>query len=172
MWLTHYVYRSFIFPFRLRIDGKKNAVVTVATAIAFNAINAFTNAFAISHVSNHLTPAWLLDPRFVIGVALFGTGYWINHQSDEILRNLRKPGETGYKVPRGGLYRWVSSPNYLGELIEWAGFALAAWTLPSLVFVLFTAANLIPRAVANHQWYQEKFSDYPSERRAIFPYAL
>lgn len=35
------------------------------------------------------------------GVILFCTGMFINLQADHILRNLRKPGETGYKIPRG-----------------------------------------------------------------------
>jgi hypothetical protein len=48
-------------------------------------------------------------------------GFVINFQSDTILMRLRKPGETGHKLPRGGLFRWVSSPNYFGELVEWSG---------------------------------------------------
>ena len=77
--------------------------------------------------------------------------------------------ETGYKIPRGGLYRWVSCPNYLGELLEWTGFALASWCLPGLAFAVYTAANLVPRAVAHHRWYRERFPDYPAGRRALIP---
>ena len=32
---------------------------------------------------------------------MFVAGMIINIHSDHILRNLRKPGETGYKIPRG-----------------------------------------------------------------------
>ena len=51
-----------------------------------------------------------------------------------ILRNLRAPGETGYKIPVGGLFRWVSSPNYFGELLEWTGWAIATWSIPGVAF--------------------------------------
>ena len=38
-------------------------------------------------------------------------------------------------------------------------------------FVFFTAANLVPRAVSHHRWYQEKFDDYPA-RKAVIPFVL
>lgn len=172
LWLTHYVYRSFVFPFRMRGGTKNQPLMTFFLAVVFNTANGFVNAYAISHASLHLANGTLANPRVIAGTLVFFLGYAINHQSDAILRNLRRPGESGYKIPRGGFYRWVSCPNYLGELIEWAGFALAAATLPALVFVFFTASNLVPRAISHHRWYREKFPDYPRDRKAIFPYVL
>ena len=66
----------------------------------------------------------------------------------------------------------MSSPNYLGEMIEWLGWAIMTWSLAGLVFFFWTVANLLPRAVANHKWYKKKFPDYPSDRKAIIPYLL
>lgn len=40
--------------------------------------------------------SWFSDPRFVAGAGLFFAGMAINIHSDGILRNLRKPGETGW----------------------------------------------------------------------------
>ena len=108
-------------------------------------------------------------PTFVVGVVLFASGFVINQHSDWILFHLRRPGETGYKIPHGGLYRLVSCPNYFGELIEWSGWALATWSLPGLAFAVWTAANLIPRAWAHHKWYRKQFADYPPGRKAIIP---
>jgi protein-S-isoprenylcysteine O-methyltransferase Ste14 len=105
-------------------------------------------------------------------VALFAAGYALNRRSDRTLRTLRAPGETGYRIPRGGGFRWVSSPNYLGEIVEWLGWALATWSPAGLAFAVYTAANLAPRAVDNHRWYREKFPDYPADRRALVPYVM
>jgi len=58
----------------------------------------------------------------------------------------------------------------LGELIEWAGFAILCWNLPALTFFIWTAANLVPRALAHHKWYHNMFADYPAERKIIVPY--
>jgi len=86
--------------------------------------------------------------------------------------NLRKPGETGYRIPQGGLYGLISCPNYFGELVIWTGWTIATWSLAGLSFAVFTAANLVPRALANHRWYKNTFAEYPSERRAVFPFVL
>lgn len=76
---------------------------------------------------------------------------YINITSDRILRNLRKDGSSGYRIPYGGLFQYVSGANYLGECIEWAGYALFARSLPSVAFAFFTVSNLGPRAVQHHK---------------------
>lgn len=173
LFMLHYIYRSFVYPFRMRGGHKQEPIITGLLAFVFNSANGSTNAFAITELAPHLwSTSWFADPRFLIGIVIFFTGYAINQHSDSILLNLRKPGETGYKIPYGGFYRFVSSPNYLGEIVEWIGFAFAAWTVPAWVFAWFTATNLIPRSFSNHRWYLEHFSDYPKNRRAIIPFVL
>ena len=162
LWLMHYVNRTFVFPLRMKPGGKPTPVLTVAMAIAFNSMNAWGNGSALAPRT--------LDVKVAVGTALFLVGFAINVQSDAILRRLRKPGETGYSIPQGGLYRWVSCPNYFGEFLEWTGFAIAAWTFPALAFAIFTFANLYPRAIAHHRWYREKFPDYPKGRTEMIPF--
>jgi hypothetical protein len=169
MWELHYLYRTFVYPLRLHPGAARMPLATIALAIAFNALNATLNAYAISHGALRHVEAWFVDPRFLAGVALFAFGWYVNHDSDAILRKLRKPGETGYKIPNGGFFRFVSCPNYLGEIIEWCGWALATWTYAGFAFAFFTAANLVPRAISHHRWYREKFAAYPAGRKAILP---
>ena len=85
---------------------------------------------------------------------------------------LRQANPDAYSIPYNGAYRWVSCPNYLGELITWVGFACAAWSIAGWVFAFMSASNLIFRALDNHQWYQEKFPEYPKDRKAVIPYIL
>ena len=47
--------------------------------------------------------SWFYDPRFLLGHVMFLVGMAINVHSDHVLRNLRRPGETGYKIPYGKL---------------------------------------------------------------------
>jgi protein-S-isoprenylcysteine O-methyltransferase Ste14 len=170
LWQIHYVHRSFIYPWSLKTQGKRSPWLTVAMAVLFNSINAYVNARWISAIGDY--PAtWLTTPAFLIGASVFVIGFVINKQADAILRGLRKdPNDGGYTIPHGGLYRFVSCPNYLGELLEWTGWAIATSALPGLAFAIFTAANLVPRARAHHAWYRKQFDDYPPERRALIPF--
>jgi hypothetical protein len=107
-----------------------------------------------------------------MGVCLFTTGAGINLHSDAVLRELRGRAPRKYRMPRGGGFELVSTPHYAGEILEWIGFCVASnASLPSLAFVIYTAANLIPRGVAHHAWYQKHFpKSYPKERRAVIPF--
>ncbi|MXQ84087.1 hypothetical protein E5288_WYG012092 [Bos mutus] len=113
---------------------------------------------------------WLSDPRFLTGSALWLIGMLINIHSDHVLRNLRKPGETGYKIPRGGLFEYISAANYFGEVVEWCGYALASWSIQGWAFAVFTFCVLFTRAQQHHKWYHEKFEDYPKFRKIMIPF--
>ena len=137
----------------------------------FNLLNAYLNARWISHLGDY-SGAWLTDPRFLGGAMLFLVGFGINERADTMLIRLRGPGESGYKIPRGWLYERICCPNYLGEILEWLGWAIACWSLAGLAFALFTVANLAPRALANRRWYRQTFLDFPAERKALVPFII
>lgn len=170
LWEAHYIHRAFIYPFRLADGRKEMPVIILLMALVFNSGNAYLNGRYLFSLSSGYSSAWLSDPRFLTGLIVFTSGYALNRWSDRVLRKLRPPGELDYKIPRGGMYRWVSCPNYLGEIIEWAGWALATWSPPGLSFAIWTVANLAPRAHAHHVWYKEKFPSYPHERKALLPF--
>jgi protein-S-isoprenylcysteine O-methyltransferase Ste14 len=170
LWELHYLYRAFAYPSLLR-GGRAMPALVALLAVAFNVLNACVNAPQVSTFGGY--PArWLLDPRFVAGAALFLAGLALHVASDRALRRLRAAGAPSYAIPRGGAFEWVSCPNYLGELVEWSGWALATWSLAGLAFALYTAANLAPRALAHHAWYRARFPDYPPRRRALVPFLL
>ncbi len=168
LWQTHYLYRAYGYPFVMR-TGARLPVTIMLMAIAFNVLNGWLNARWVAQLGDYPV-GWLADPRFLAGVVLFGSGLGLNLSADLTLRGLRRPGETGYRIAHGGGYRWVSCPNYLGEIVEWCGWALATWSLPGLAFAVFTAANLAPRAIDHHAWYRAHFPDYPPKRRALVPF--
>jgi 3-oxo-5-alpha-steroid 4-dehydrogenase 1 len=170
LWVIHYSNRSLIFPFRIKTDGKRMPLIIALSAISFNTVNTWIVATHLGENSHHYLTEWIETPQFIIGIIMFVGGFVINQYSDYILINLRKPGETGYKIPRGFLFEYVSCPNLLGELIEWTGFFIMTWSLPTLTFAIWTFANLAPRAVAHHKWYKEKFPNYPSNRKALIPF--
>ncbi len=169
LWEFHYIHRAFIYPFTTRGEARRMTILVVVMGLFFNTVNAYLNGRYIFNFLPEYDNSWLLDARFIGGVALFIIGYIINREADTILRSLRGPGETGYKIPQGSLYKWISCPNYFGEILIWTGWALATWSLAGLAFAVWTAANLIPRARANHAWYRKEFNEYPVKRKALIP---
>jgi 3-oxo-5-alpha-steroid 4-dehydrogenase 1 len=171
LFCLHYFNRAFIFPFRIHTKGKKMPLLIVCSAIFFNIINGFSLGYYFTHFAEY-NISWLTDIRFISGAILFFAGLYINWKSDNILIHLRKPNETHYVIPQKWLFQYISCPNLFGELIEWFGFAILCWNLPALTFFIWTTANLIPRTLAHHRWYKNKFCDYPPERFAVFPFLL
>jgi steroid 5-alpha reductase family enzyme len=166
-WCGHYAYRTFVYPAMMRPSAHSFPVLLVVFAIAFNALNGYNNAGALLQNAASGQPLW--TAHFVIGATLFVSGFVLHVHSDRIIRDLRTPGESGYRVPHGGGFHWVGSPNYLGEIVMWSGWAVLSWSLAGLAFALFTFCNLAPRARSNDAWYRANFDNYPRGRRVLVP---
>ncbi len=169
LWEAHYAHRAFVYPLVIRRDEGEMPLAVVELGNTFNLINAYLNGRYLYHFSGGYPGSWLADARFLVGVGLFVGGLVTNRLADRKLRDLRRPGEAGYRIPRGGLYEWISCPNYLGEIVEWIGWAIATWSLPGFAFAVWTIANLAPRARSHHAWYQQTFAEYPDARKALVP---
>lgn len=169
----HYVQRTFIFPFLMK--GKSRMPLAIMfMGIFFNLANAVMQGYWIFYLSpeNKYTNEWLLTPQFIGGTILFFIGFIINIDSDRRIRNLRQSGDTKHYLPHGGMFNFVTSANYLGELMEWAGFAILTWSFSGLVFFIWTFANLVPRANAIYNKYQIEFADQMQNKhlKCVFPF--
>lgn len=168
--IGHYANRTIIFPFQIR-GGKPTPVGVMLSALCFTTVNGIIQGRYLTQMhcydSSHLS-----SPLFLIGSTIFLSGFLINLHSDSVLRNLRKPGETGYKIPMGGAFTYVSGANYFGEIVEWCGFAMATgFSLPAVAFAFATMCNIAPRAAQHHEWYRKKFDGYDKlKRKAVIPF--
>ncbi len=160
---THYFQRSFIFPFMMK--GKsKMPIVIMGLSVLWNLINGYVQGYWLFHIAPLYKPelytaSWVTDPRFIVGTCIFIAGMIINLHSDYVIRHLRKPGDTNHYLPKKGLYKYVTSANYFGEITEWLGFAILTWSPAGLLFFWFSCCNLIPRANSIWHRYQEEFPD-------------
>ncbi|XP_069811348.1 3-oxo-5-alpha-steroid 4-dehydrogenase 2 [Dendropsophus ebraccatus] len=167
MFCGHYFQRTFIYSTFTR--GSPIPLYIVASAVLFCSYNGFLQAHCMVFVAAY-PKDWYMDIRFQLGVVMFFLGMGINIHSDQILRKLRKPTEVSYKIPQGGMFNFVSGANYLGEILEWYGYAIATWSLPAFAFALFTMGCIGPRAYHHHRFYLQTFKDYPKNRRALIPF--
>ena len=160
LFLLHYFQRSFIFPLLMR--GKSTMPIAVMLmGLVFNTLNAYMIGGWLygQAPAGMYTTVWLWSPQFIIGLIVFFTGMGINLHSDHVIRNLRKPGDTKHYIPRKGLYKYVTSANYLGELTEWIGFAILTWSPAGVLFAVWTFANLGPRAKSLTEKYEQEFGE-------------
>lgn len=165
----HYVYRSLLFPLLLRTKSKRMPLAIALSAIFFNAVNASVNGYWLGSLSLEAGHPYIMDFTMMAGLILFAAGFATHVWHDRILISLRKNSDGGYSIPRGGLFRWISCPNFMGEIVEWSGFALMCWSLPAFSFLCWTCGNLVPRAWQHHRWYRMHFADYPESRKALIP---
>ena len=168
----HYFQRSFIFPLLMRGNSKMPLGI-VLMGMTFNTLNALMQGGWIFYLAPEGYYAdWFSQPWIYIGIALFFAGMAINWHSDYIIRHLRKEGDTRHYIPKGGMFRYVSSANYFGELLEWTGFAVASLSWAGAVFVLWTFANLAPRSQSLYRRYEKEFGqEFTSlKRKRIIPF--
>lgn len=171
LYLFHYFNRSFIYPLRTRTASKKIPLTVVLFGLIFNSANAGINSYYLSHIADYASD-YYTHWNFILGIILFFAGFIINFISDDMLIKLRKPGEKGYKIPQGFMFKYISCPNHFGEILEWLGFAILCNNLAAWSFFAWTFSNLAPRAFDHHKWYKQNFKEYPKERKALIPFIV
>jgi len=169
MWEIHYVDRSFLYPLTIRISSKPFPLAVLIAGLAFNIMNAYLNSTYILMNTPKYAELWLYDMRFLAGLGLFFVGFIVNRHSDYILHLTRRTSKQEYGIPQDGFYRWISCPNYLGEIVIWIGWTVATWSPVAAAFSFWTIANLVPRARSHHQWYRQHLADYPDKRHVLVP---
>lgn len=92
------------------------------------------------------------------------------------LRMLRPPGTKVRRIPRGGLFEFVSCPNYTYEILAWVGFNLMTKTVAGILFMCMGAFQMVAWAQGKHRRYRKEFDGedgrllYPPNRKIIIPF--
>ena len=131
LWLCHYIHREFIHPWIMRYSSRKTALGASLGGLFPNLLYNFLNADWIG--SAEYSDYYYRDPRFVIGIVLFMTGFFINRYADLSLRKLRACSSEGYSILHKCMFEVISCPYYFDEMLEWFGWA---WSLAGLAWFL------------------------------------
>lgn len=113
----------------------------------------------------------------ILGIMMYIWASVHQHRCHVILANLRKSKSgkvvsLNHSVPFGDWFERVSCPHYFAELLIYIamaiifGFQNLTWWL-AVMFVLFNQALA---AVLCHEFYVNKFSCYPTHRKAFIPF--
>ena len=179
---THYFQRSLIFPWLMKGKKSQMSLVVMFMGIAFNVLNAMMQGYWLFYEAYNVNPPaqfvqagakWFCSWPFILGLVIFIIGFIINLRSDYIIRHLRKDdNDTNHYLPKGGMFKYVTSANYFGELTEWLGFAILTWSVSGLVFFIWTFANLVPRANSIYKRYRQEFAEEMKDKslKRVIPF--
>mmetsp|Transcript_22494 Transcript_22494/g.32849 ORF Transcript_22494/g.32849 Transcript_22494/m.32849 type:complete len:267 (+) Transcript_22494:43-843(+) len=179
LYLIHYANRGWYFPLNIRVAPGSKSSFSISVALSgffVTTMHGYLNAMWYSKYCTYLDWDWMTSPTCIFGLLLYEMSFWSTIYCEHIIRNLRdkvavKNEASRYKIPKGFLFEYVSSPQYFTEILGFLGWAIMTWSPAGLFIFLISAANLVPRAVGTHKWYQEKFKEeYPSKRKALIPF--
>jgi len=129
--------------------------------------------FVVSYFINH--PAYtnpnLMPYQDVVFLALGMAMQGVNLGCHLHLASLRKEGDTGYRMPTWGPFRFIACPNYTAEIIGWICFSIATQTLPSVAFTLLGMYQMGQWAVQKYKRLRQQFKEaYPARYKMLPPF--
>jgi 3-oxo-5-alpha-steroid 4-dehydrogenase 1 len=167
LWVMHYFNRA-VLSVVLSPKMSPTRMDTVLMSAVFNFVNAGWVGYDLGHLNSK---PFVFTPRTSLGLVLFLVGWAVNVASDYHLQSVRRRTGSGeYVLPEWGLYKYIVSPNYAGETVEWIGYSLMLERQSGWAFVIWTILNLAPRARSNLAWYKEKFGDKVGNRKSMIPW--
>ncbi|MEL6342854.1 MAG: DUF1295 domain-containing protein [Myxococcota bacterium] len=169
LYCLHYLYRSLIYPQRLRTSRQRySPVLVVLTWTYYIPMGYFMGTY---FAQNDPIIAQLSLPVMLIGGLLFFSGLVSTILHDEWLIRLRHTPSQDYAIPTRGLFQYTSNAHYFSEFVEWTGFALMTMALPAFVHQVAVFALMLPQAIKTHTWYRNHFGTrYPTNRTSFFPF--
>ena len=107
---------------------------------------------AVSYFLNHPLYTSPGEARVALGFAAAMVCQLVNYRSHVTLAGLRSgAGDTGYRIPRGGLFTYVTCANYAAEIYGWLCFNIATQTAMGVAFMAVGGVQMAIWAAAKHR---------------------
>jgi len=103
---------------------------------------------------------------------IFTVAWYHQLEAHKIFANLKIKNSNTHSIPEGSLFKYVSCPHYMCEIIMYTclmGILGTSHKTGVLVWAWVTI-NQVIAATMSHQWYLTKFEEYPTGRKAIIPF--
>lgn len=134
----------------------------------------FSSHFQFVHWIN-VMPQWSnFQWKFFLYIGLFAFAWYQQFQTHKIFASLKKYYVGTHSVPHGGLFTYVSCPHYLCEILIYLSLALILGLRHQTAWLIFgwVLINQVIAGLMSHWWYRKNFKNYPTQRKAVFPYLL
>ncbi|VUC23901.1 unnamed protein product [Clonostachys rosea] len=102
-----------------------------------------------------------------VGLVVYLFGELSNASVHLYLASLRSTGGTERKIPLGFSFTLVTCPNYMFELISWAGIIIVSreWTV--VAFIVMGAYQMYAWALGKEKAYRREFGDLYKKKRYV-----
>lgn len=105
-----------------------------------------------------------------VGTALYLFGEGGNALVHRYLASLRSSGGTERKIPVGYGFGLVTCPNYMFEILSWAGVIVVSRDWSVALFIAIGAAQMYNWALGKERAYRKEFGDsYKKKRYVLLP---
>ncbi|KFM77585.1 putative polyprenol reductase, partial [Stegodyphus mimosarum] len=126
----------------------------------------------------HISDQWWIW-RHIIGTIIFLLGFILQYYTHRGFALLRKTTDghvvsTAHYMPCGGFFEYVSCPHYFAEILMYLSgcLILGGKSYTWWLLCLWVVTNQILTGLMSHQWYQQKFENYPPKRKAVIPFIV
>ncbi|CAO3642869.1 unnamed protein product [Cunninghamella echinulata] len=159
----HFLKRLYEVLFVHRYSGQsvlQHNIIISFSYVGFSICQLYFTSLVPSHALN--------QSEMKLGMCLFFLGEGLNHYHHCILSNLRSGESKEYKIPTGGLFKYIWCPHYLGEIISFIAMTFLSQHILVFIFQLSSAAYLAVRAYNTKLWYHQRFKSIP-RKASLFP---
>ncbi len=133
---------------------------------AIVSINALINGYCLGWLWPAYAVSWMQNMAFISGSLILGLGFLI-----QITANIRMtPKKNETDALDSGLHKIVFCPGYLGEILQWGGFAMITWNSSAAAAFCWMLATLLAQATSQKHKYLLQFPELPATRKALIPF--
>jgi very-long-chain enoyl-CoA reductase len=105
-----------------------------------------------------------------VGVLVYILGEVCNLIVHLYLASLRSTGGTERRIPKGYGFELVTCPNYMYEVIAWAGIIIVSRSWAVVLFIVMGSVQMHAWAVGKEKTYRKEFGDkYKKKRYTMIP---
>jgi len=168
LWMTHYTKRLletiFVHEF---------GTLTMPVRNLFkNCLYYWGFAAAVGYNVNIPNENELASWHLYLGFPWFCGFMLLNFMCHLRLKYMRRPGCNDFVIPHGGLFEYITCPNYFCEIMTWFGFnILTGFTPAGVAFNIVGTLQMIQWATQRRDKFIKLFgNEWPRNRYVLFPF--
>jgi len=168
LWMVHYTKRLLESLFVHEFGTLTMPIFNLFKNCAYYWTFAALVGFNVNIPTTEELPAWHL----YLGFPWFCCFMTLNFICHMRLKYMRPKGTNAFVIPHGGLFEYITCPNYFCEIMTWFGFnILTGFTPAGVAFNIVGAWQMYQWATQRRDKFRKMFGkQWPENRYVLFPF--